>query len=293
MHFPKYWTTAKHNELVAWGWSDTNLAEASGQASERLRRIRDWLARRGQTALQHRYGYSDGRPLREEVLREFRAPEGALRAAITRNGYGCLVLNTADMMFVDVDAPEAKGTGWLAGLLSCRKPDHTRNPEAFMNPLMTHVNNWVGRWPGWGWRVYRTAAGIRLLTTHAPFAPDHAMCQTAFEVFEADPLYRKLCATQRCFRARLTPKPWRCNMDKPRERWPWGNERMEAQFRKWEAKTPRRQRATQPAGCWGSLEILKFTRPFRNSWNCTTKPPGRKRVYGSPERANDLCLKPN
>jgi hypothetical protein len=247
MHFPKYWTTARDKNLVAWGWSDHNLAEANGRAMERLMRIKDWLSRRTKTPLQQRYGYGDDRPLCEEVLREFRAPNGTLRAAITRNRYGCLVLNTADLMFVDVDAPEAKESGWLAGLFGFRKPDHRRDPDAFMNTLMARVNDWVGRWPGWGWRVYRTAAGVRLLATHEPFASDHTMCRTAFEAFEADPLYRKLCATQKCFRARLTPKPWRCDADKPRGSWPWANEQTEARFRKWE--TAYNQAAARYATC--------------------------------------------
>ena len=237
MHFPKYWTTARDKDFVAWGWSDQSLAEATEHATGRLTRIKDWMRQRVKTPLQQRYGYGDDRPLREEVLREFRAAEGTLRAAVTRNSYGCLVLNTADMLFVDVDAPEAKESGWLAGLFGLRKPDHTRDPDAFMNTLMARVNDWVGRWPAWGWRVYRTAAGVRLLATNEPFAPDNAMCRTAFEVFEADPLYRKLCATQKCFRARLTPKPWRCDADKMHIRWPRGDdEKWEARFRKWEAE---------------------------------------------------------
>jgi hypothetical protein len=105
-----------------------------------------------------------------------------------------------------------------------------------MNTLLARVNDWVGRWPHWGWRVYRTAAGVRLLATHEPVAVPDTMTQTAFEIFEADPLYRKLCATQKCFRARLTPKPWRCDVDKPRGRWPWANEKTEQRFRKWEAQ---------------------------------------------------------
>jgi hypothetical protein len=140
------------------------------------------------------------------------------------------------MMFVDVDAPEARESGWLAGLFGFRKPDHTRDPDAFINTVHARLGDWVSRWPMWGWRVYRTRAGIRLLATHAAIGPDEAMTRTAFEVFEADPLYRQLCAAQKCFRARLTPKPWRCDMDKPIGRWPWGNEKTEARFRKWEAK---------------------------------------------------------
>jgi hypothetical protein len=236
MHFPKYWTKARDKNFEAWGWSDNNLAEAGNHASERLARIRDWIARGGKAALQQRYGYSDGRPLREEVLQEFRMMDGTVRAAITRNSYGCIVLNTADLMFVDVDEPEARESGWLTGLFGFRKPDNTRRPDAFMNTLMARVNDWVGRWPGWGWRVYRTAAGIRLLATHEPYPSDHVVSRAAFDVFEADPMYRKLCATQKCFRARLTPKPWRCGISKPQGRWPWDNERTKTRFRKWEAK---------------------------------------------------------
>jgi len=265
MHFPKYWTTARDKNLAAWGWSDNSLAEAGERATERLTRIRAWLSQRGKSPSPQRYGYGDTRPLREEVVREFRAPEGTLRAAITRNSYGCLVLNTADLMFVDVDAPEAKGSGWLAGLFGFRKPDQSRDPNAFINTLMARVNDWVARTPGWGWRVYRTAAGVRLLATNEPFAPDNAMCRRAFEVFEADPLYRKLCATQKCFRARLTPKPWRCGLDKPRVRWPWGNEEWEARFRKWETqytKAAERYATCKLIGQLGNPEIHSSLREF-------------------------------
>lgn len=247
MHFPKYWTTARENNLVAWGWSDNSLAEAGERATERLTRMRNWLSQHGKTPSPQRYGYGDNRPLREEVVREFRAPEGTLRAAITRNSYGCLVLNTADLMFVDVDAPTVQKSGWLAGLLGFRKPDSARGPDAFMNTLMARVNDWVARTPGWGWRVYRTAAGVRLLATHEPFASDHSQCQAAFETFEADPLYRKLCSSQKCFRARLTPKPWRCKLDPLRVRWPWMDAKTEARFRKWE--TEYTKAATTHATC--------------------------------------------
>lgn len=236
MHFPKYWNTARYKSLTAWGWSDESLADAANRAGGRLARMRDWLARGGQANPAQRYGYPDGRPLREEVLREFRDGDGTLRAAITRNSYGCLVLNTTNLMFVDVDEPAAKESSFLAGLFGFRKPDKGRRPDAFTNQGLARVNDWVSRFPGWGWRVYRTRAGLRLMATHQPVSTADALCQTAFEVFEADPLYRKLCVTQNCFRARLTPKPWRCDLDKPRDRWPWLEEKAVARFRKWESK---------------------------------------------------------
>jgi len=75
MHFPKYWTAARHKNLTAGGWSDQNLGEAASRAAERLLRIRDWLARRGGATLPQSHGYSDARPMREEVLRGFLGPD--------------------------------------------------------------------------------------------------------------------------------------------------------------------------------------------------------------------------
>ncbi|HBO43822.1 MAG TPA: hypothetical protein DD670_07815, partial [Planctomycetaceae bacterium] len=36
----------------------------------------------------------------------------------------------------------------------------------------------------------------------------------------ADPLYVRLCRAQECFRARLTPKPWRCGANRISVKWP-------------------------------------------------------------------------
>ncbi len=69
---------------------------------------------------------------------------------------------------------------------------------------------WTRNHSDWGWRIYRTRAGLRLLATHALFDPETAAADGVFDALGADPLYRQLCKTQKCFRARLTPKYWRC-----------------------------------------------------------------------------------
>jgi hypothetical protein len=75
---------------------------------------------------------------------------------------------------------------------------------------MTKIENWSRNHPEWGWRIYRTRAGLRLLATQGLVEADSDVADGVFEALGADPLYRKLCKTQKCFRARLTPKPWRC-----------------------------------------------------------------------------------
>jgi hypothetical protein len=192
-----------------------------------------------------RYAYSD-RPLREPVLRELRGSAGDVAAVITRNSYGCLVLNTARVMFVDVDLPEPKrpaAGGWLKKLFGGAEPPPVDDAEG---RTLAQAEAWAQANPGWGWRIYRTRAGLRLLATHALFEPDSDPTLAVFDAMGTDPLYRRLCQVQRCFRARLTPKPWRCGVGVPPVRWPWPDARAEASFQQWEARyrTACRDRAT-------------------------------------------------
>ena len=51
--------------------------------------------------------------------------------------------------------------------------------------------------------------------------------------FGSDPLYVRLCTAQQCFRARLTPKPWRCDAGKPPARFPFPDGAAELRYREW------------------------------------------------------------
>jgi len=53
---------------------------------------------------------------------------------------------------------------------------------------------------------------------------------------KSDPLYIRLTQKQKCFRARLTSKPWRCNASTPPGNHPREDERQQAAFRRWEAE---------------------------------------------------------
>jgi len=232
MNFPKFWAKGTHQGFTCWRWSDSNLAEAAARAQEAARRIAERFA--AGDKLRRGYGYPD-RPLREPVLREIKSPGGELAAVITRNSYGALILNTARVMFVDVDLPEPKFPvgGWLKKLFGKPEPSAARVTE---DSVLAQAEAWRQSHPGWGWRVYRTKAGLRLLATHAPFEPGDASTEQVFDALGADPLYRRLCRTQKCFRARLTPKPWRCGFAKPPCRWPWPDAKAEARFKDWETR---------------------------------------------------------
>jgi hypothetical protein len=49
----------------------------------------------------------------------------------------------------------------------------------------------------------------------------------------ADPAFVQLCRAQKSFRARLTPKPWRCGAEKPPNRYPRQSEEEQRRFSAW------------------------------------------------------------
>ncbi len=101
---------------------------------------------------------------------------------------------------------------------------------------MARIENWTRNNSEWGWRIYRTRSGLRLLATQALVDANSDAVNRVFDALGADPLYRKLCNSQKCFRARLTPKPWRCGLLSKPGRWPWLDEKQENRFRKWETR---------------------------------------------------------
>jgi hypothetical protein len=227
MKFPKFWARGRSGAFSTWQWSDNSVEEAKARADEAALRLEMQFNANGRPTL--RYGYAN-RPLREPVLRELLDSAGQVAHAITRNSYGCQVLNSTRALFVDVDLPdESPKTGGLFGSLFGRH----ENPE---QASITKAAHWAATQPDWNWRVYRTKAGLRLLATHSLFDPSNPICESVFDAVDADPLYRKLCQTQKCFRARLTPKPWRCGVPNPPTRWPFANLLEERNFSDWDTR---------------------------------------------------------
>ena len=63
--------------------------------------------------------------------------------------------------------------------------------------------------PHESWRLYRTPAGARALAMHDVFDPRSDATQTLMVELGTDPMYALMCRRQGCFRARVSPKPWR------------------------------------------------------------------------------------
>lgn len=233
MNFAPFWARGQSGDFVSWRWSFHSLEEAQQLADEAARQVAERIRNRDFPA--HHNGYYPGRPFREQILREIKNNTGEVIALITRNSYGCEVLNTSRVMFVDIDLPDAKcsGGGFLKKLFGRADPPI---PDNRQNEALARIETWTRNKNGWGWRIYRTRAGLRLLATHTLFDPEAVASNGVFSSLGADPLYTQLCKSQKCFRARLTPKPWRCGIYNKPDRWPWTTPKAEMRFKKWQTE---------------------------------------------------------
>ena len=184
MNFPQFWARGFSGDFSCWRWSANNVAEAQSLADQAAQQLADRFAH-GDFPPKHG-GYYPNRPFREPVIQQIKNDAGEVSAVITRNSYGCLVLNTARVMFVDVDLPEPKSPGLFSRLFG---KSSAAKPVVTESSAIGKVETWTRNNPDWGWRIYRTRAGLRLLATHALFDPEAAASGGVFDALGADPLY--------------------------------------------------------------------------------------------------------
>lgn len=238
MKFARYWkkVSAKVQwpedepvTVISFGWSDESEEAAGRQAAERLRRKVRRIEEE-EAWPPDNYGYSQ-RPPREEIVEEIGDEDGSPAAVVTRNSYGSLILNTSDLVFIDVDTPyEHAGSGLLGAIRSL----FGQEPETAEGRTYRKIKAAAARRPEYTFRVYRTFAGFRCAVVNRRLAAGGPESRRLLEEFGADPLYVKLCQNQRSYRARLTPKYWRCGAHRPPVRFPWETEEEEQRYRAWE-----------------------------------------------------------
>ena len=152
--------------------------------------------------------------------------------AVTRNRYGARVLNTDELLFLDIDEAPLRFREWAGRLIGRPVPDVKTRILERIEELAEKPE-----FDGIGFRVYETCRGVRLLLSidAKSFLRSPEMVPL-FRKFGADPLYRDLCIRQNCCRARLTPKPARIGMKTLLKfRFPYKEEEREA-IRQWLAE---------------------------------------------------------
>ena len=240
--------------LRRFGWSDTSEVEAQAHADARVREaLERVLAGETLPRRERRVAYNgaDGVPIREEIV------DRHGDSVITRNGYGALCLNTPGVLFADIDFERATGlrsillvmVGMLAfaftiatvgfgmhlplaviltlfvaltmgaPLANLLRRLSTRMRGGDQKIARDRVAAFIAKHPDWRVRVYRTPAGLRLLAMHRLFDPREPAVAACFDALGVDPVYARMCHNQNCFRARVSPKPWRMGL--PRLRPPY------------------------------------------------------------------------
>lgn len=241
MKIPPYWSKARHpsdspkgraDGVVACGWSFSSLDDAKKQAASRAKRVFD-LVTKGQKP--DTYDYSD-RPVKEEIIEDL--SDGTVQIALlTRNRYGALVLNSANVLFADVDFPSAAPKGIVEGLLFMMMPKKRKEKrKAVALQTAQGVAQWAHSHPAHSFRMYRTQQGLRLLFTDKLYNPASEETLAILRGLKSDPMYVKLTQKYECFRARLTAKPWRCGCPRPPNSYPWESADAERTYREWEKR---------------------------------------------------------
>ncbi|MGR9106216.1 MAG: hypothetical protein ACU843_04720 [Gammaproteobacteria bacterium] len=230
MYIPPVWTKVsaderfpdgKEDPIFVWGCGEDE-ASAKSDGAKRLQHVLDRI-RRGER-FPDKYGYGN-RPLREEILETIRSIPGSEPSAIvTRNGYGVEVLNTARLLFLDIDFK-------FPGLLDRIK--QLFGGASVEDKAIVALRDTLDGYGKATFRLYRTAFGLRAMAIDRDFDPTAREVQDLMRSTGTDPAYARLCQAQKCFRARLTPKPWRCNAPPPPGQYPRLESASQQQFAGW------------------------------------------------------------
>jgi len=230
MKIYRYWAKAAAEKrpegmpVECFGCSNESVEAALADAKVRAQRFADALQRDGPP---HPYLYED-RPVREEIVREFER-NGKPTAVLTRNAFGSLVINSPQVLFADIDyQQEEVSLGGLLGKLFGKK---TPSQD---EQIIARIEEVVAQDRSLGVRVYRTKNGFRCLVKSRTFDPLSDESNKLLQQFGSDPRYVKLCRVQECYRARVSPKPWRCGVGDPPVKFPFSDAEAERRYREWQ-----------------------------------------------------------
>ncbi len=211
----------KQQEITCYGGSNISVEDARLKAREKAEKIERKI--KGERHLFDEYEVE----IREEILRILDD-----HSAITRNRYGASVLNTETMMILDIDKPRM-----TFGDLFKKRDAQSDKARIFD---MVRKLAATPKYQEYGFRLYETYQGARVIVLGREFDPCDSAPKKMMEEFNCDRLYAFLCRQQGCYRARLTPKPYRMKMHGYKVKFP--REGNDSEFQQWLADYERNSR---------------------------------------------------
>ncbi|WP_444996111.1 hypothetical protein [Aliikangiella sp. IMCC44359] len=231
MKFAKFWEKTEvpvdkkffgYSFFCLWGASNKSLENAKSHANSRAEQFKKLIKLNNHKIIDYEYGNGF---IKEEVIDELKSEDEKVLAVISRNNYGALILNSEYVLFGDIDVNE----GGLFSSVLALFGKVNKNKKYYIDK----VEEFQKKNPKYSFRLYETFAGLRLVLLNNIVSSDEYLTNKIFSSLDIDPLYIRLCKNQSCFRARLTPKPWRIGFERPQTRFPRSDNKEKAEFKKW------------------------------------------------------------
>lgn len=128
---------------------------------------------------------------------------------LTVNHYNAVVLSTRNMLIADIDFGDSRLSANAGAICAGEVIDALKDLATLDKGFLNYSRK--VRFSEQAYRVYETHSGWRVICTSIPLpipAQEYAAMKL-MQFLKSDRKYMALCDAQGCYRARLTPKPWR------------------------------------------------------------------------------------
>ena len=124
--------------------------------------------------------------------------------------------------------------GFVKIMLFFREQKKKNIRERMFSEAPERIREFISNKSGWKIRLYRSPNGFRAIVMHRLFSVDDPETEEFFSFIGTDPIYVTMCKRQKCFRARVSPKPWRIGMSRrlKRKHGLWATEQGDIEYRK-------------------------------------------------------------
>ncbi len=192
----KYWISTVHKLVIGQETVEVPILAGSNVSKADAETVANEIVVRVQNKIDKKESLKDYEPL----IKEWICDEIDEKNIITVNRYGAKVLNTTEYTILDLDDIPWEFWDIFGGTKGFDKK--TLILQRFKKRIAKNSSL------GDDMRIYETTKGLRIICKKY-ISPKVDGFRGLMAKFKVDRIYAYLCMTQDCYRARLTPKPFR------------------------------------------------------------------------------------